>query len=241
MAARPAVGPVTGEVYEGLPEVYRDADAGQADGPSNYPLLRYLSTLLDQLTAIAALADRFTYVAMDERDVLDGNAFGVGFPWQRFGTGELGDDTYGQGDTADLVDPNTADAGWLPWLAQLLGVTLPPGSTIAEQRATMANPTDAWAHGTRQAIAREARRELGGDAYVAVIPHINGDPFAIGIVTKQAETYGTTSFAELKALAPTWRDLKALGSYGNAEAAAPMLAASVERPAGYRLVHVYLD
>lgn len=237
---RPTVGPATEALYARLPELYREADAAQDTGPNNYPLLRFLSGILDQLTPVIELIARLSYVPLDDRYLIaDGNSFGIAPPWQRFGDGLLGDDTYGDSDTADLVDPYTANAGWLPWLAQLLGINL-AGLAVDEQRATLANPADAWAHGTPDALKREARRQAGAAAYVDVQAHHGGDPFVIGIITKNDESYGTTTFAELKEIAPTWADLEALGSYGNAETAAIMLAADVERPAGYQLAHAYL-
>lgn len=238
---RPTTTEVTDRFYGSLPEVYRDADAAQDDGPSNYPLLRYLSLLLDQLQPIADLITRITYVPMDERaDLPSTSALEVPSPWQRFGTGEFGDDTFGDADTSDLVDPSTADAGWLAWLAQLLGVNV-AGLDLADARALLFQPADSWAHGTPEAIARKARRQLDPDDYVDVRPHFAGEPFTIAVITKTAETYGTTTWGELNDAAPTWGDLEALGSWNAAEAASVMLVASSERPAGYRLVHAYLE
>lgn len=237
----PVVGPVTARLYTGLPEVYRDADAAQDAGASNYPLLRFLALLGDQLTPLDQLLARLEHVPLDERGTQPtSNAFGVAEPWQRFGDGLLGDGTFGDADTSDLVDPASADAGWLPWLAQLLGVNI-TGLTVPEARAALINPADSWARGTPDAIRREARRELGAGAYVDVLPHFGGDPFTIAIVTKRAETYGATSWGELKAQAPTWGALKALGSWRAAEAASVVLATQAERPAGYRLTHRYLE
>lgn len=228
---RPTVGAFTERLYAALPELYRDADAAQADGPSNYPLLRYLAGLCDQLDAVATLVDRFTYVPLDERR--DG-------PWRRYGSGTYGDGTYGDADTADLVDPATADAGWLPWLAQLVGVDV-TGLTVAEQRHAIAHPEEAWAHGTPRAIADAARPVITGTGYVAVLPTWGGEPFIIGLVTKSAETAGAPTWGELEALAPTWADLEALGNWSNLEGAEVVAAAERERPAGFRLQHVYAE
>lgn len=238
---RPTVTDVTEEQYAQLPEVYRDADAAQDTGASNYPLLRYLSILLDQLQPLADLITRITYVPMDERaDLPAGTPFEVPSPWQRLGTGQLGDDTFGDVDTSDLVDPTTADAGWLPWLAQLLGVDV-TGLTVEETRDRLFQPADAWGHGTPAAIIREARRQLDPGDYVDVRPRFRADPFTIAVVTKRSETYGTTTWGELSDAAPTWGDLEALGSWNAAEAASVMLSANAERPAGYRIVHAYLE
>lgn len=229
---RPAVGPFTDALYRRFPELYRDADEAQDEGASNYPLLRYLSLIGDQLTPVAQLLARLTYDPLDERTNTDP-------AWDRYGSGLFGDDTYGDADVADLVDPGLADSAWLPWLAQLVGVNV-TGLTIEETRAALANPADAWAHGTPGAILKPVRELLPPGAYVDTLPHF-GDPFTIGLVTKQDETYGVTTWGDLEALAPTWADLEALGSWNNLEALTIVRAAQAERPAGYRLAHVYLE
>lgn len=205
---RPQVGPATEAVYGGLPELYRDADAAQDTGPSNYPLLRFLALVLDQATPLAEYVARFTYDTLDERDNTDP-------AWPRYGTGTLGEGTYGGTDTADLVDPHTADAGWLPWLAQLLGVDA-TGLTPEETRDRLVDPSTAWAHGTPGAITDRVRPALAGGGYVDVVANYQGDPFTIALVTKADDT-GTLTPADVEALAEP------------------------ERPAGFLLPHVYLD
>lgn len=197
---RPAVADRTETAYARLPEAYRDADA-----VLDWPLLRYLSLLLDQLEPLDALVERIDY------DVEEGDA------------------------TSDLVDGATANAGWFPWLAQLLGVDL-TGLTIEQQREALADPTQAWAHGSPGALAAAAARGLTGTRSVTITPHHGGAPFVIGIGTKDSETTAPDSWGELKAYAPTWGDLHALGTF--AKAAAPLVLSAVERerPAGYRLV-----
>ena len=230
---RPEVGPFTAALYARLAELYRDADEAQDEGRSNYPLLRYLSLIGDQLTPLAQLLARLTYDPLDDRTNTDP-------AWDRYGSGLFGDDTYGDADSADLVDPALADSAWLPWLAQLLGVNI-AGLTIEETRAALANPADAWAHGTPGAILRNVRELLPAGAYADTLAHHLGDPFTIGLVTKQDETYGVTTWADLMTLAPTWVELEALGSWNNLEALTIVRAAQDERPAGFRLAHVYLE
>lgn len=202
---RPTVGPVTERLYATLPEVYRDADAAQGAGESGYPLLRYLALLLDQLTALEELRTRLTYVAPDEREDRK--------PWRRYGDGSYGEGTYGDTDTADLTDPLTADARWLPWLAQLVGVPI-DGLTVEAQRAAINTPQQAWARGTPVTIADEARPTLTGGQYVDVRPNYQGNPFLIALVTKAEET------------PPGYADT---------------VAGLRERPAGYRILNVYLE
>lgn len=204
-------GVLTGLVYDGLPETYRTLD--EAGGG---PLLTYLDGLLGQFDPIMALIDRVTYVPADD-DQLDPT------------------------ETSDLVDPALADAGWLPWLRQLVGVPLLEGQSIAEQRTALADPPAAWAHGTPVAIAAAARRGLTGTKTVQVVPHYEGDPWVIGVGTLEAETDYLDTFAKLKAAAPRWRDLHTLGSFSRAKAPLPMAYAALERPAGYRLAHFIID
>lgn len=233
---RPTVGPLTERVYDSLPELYRDADAVQDTGDSNYPLLRYLSLILDQLTPVEQLRARLTFTPLDERDTIEsGRPFGLPAPWQRYGSGSYGTGTYGDGDVSDLVDPFTADPAWLPWLAQITGVPI-AALTVAQQRAAIANAPDAWAHGTTPALTR---KRPGGPGYIDTVPHYDG-PYVTAVVTKASETPAST-FAILKASAPTWADLEALGSYSNAQAADVMATAAAEKPAGFRLVHRYLE
>lgn len=195
----PAVAPRTLAAYARLPEAYRDADAGL-----DYPLLRYLSVLLDQLEPLDDLVERIDF---------DAEAGGA----------------------SDLVEAAGANAGWFPWMAQLLGVDV-TGTTVEEQRAQLANPVASWAHGTPGAIATAAKAGLSGTRSVTVTAHQGGEPFVIGVGTKDSETITPDTFGELKALAPTWADLHQLGSFARAAAPFVLEAAERERPAGYRIV-----
>jgi hypothetical protein len=78
----------------------------------NYQLKKWLSGVVDQAGTIDTLVDRFSYVSPED---------GPGYR------------------TADLVDPVTADAAWLPWLAQLVGVKLQPGDSVAQWRSDISN------------------------------------------------------------------------------------------------------
>lgn len=238
----PTVGPATQDVYDGLPELYRTADAAQPDGPSGYPLLRYLALVLDQLTTPLTITNRIAFTPLDERaDLPSDEPFGLPAPWERYGTGTYGDGTYGDVDTSDLTDPATADAGWLTWLAQLLGVPA-TGLTPTELRTALMHPETSWAHGTVDAIRREVRKNFNADAYVDVIANYDGDPFTIAVVTTTAETAGTTTWGDLEAeTGGTWNGIENLGSWNAAETATLNLATNPERPAGYRLVHRYLE
>lgn len=94
MPAAPAVAPFTARWWADLPEMYRAAD--EADTGVGWPLLRFMSLLGDQAGEIAALRDRFA---------LHPDPNNPAGPW-----------------ISDLSNPATADAAWLPWMAQLAGV-----------------------------------------------------------------------------------------------------------------------
>lgn len=84
---------------------------------------------------------------------------------------------------SDLLDPWAADAAWLPFLAQLLGVAfLNTALPIADQRNALAGAVSGWRAGTRSALEAAARAALTDPAgYVAVRPHHEGAPYVIGV------------------------------------------------------------
>jgi hypothetical protein len=158
--APPAVHPLTLRWYEGLPEAWRNLDAAQEN--PDYPLLRLMSLIGDQLGAVEELIDRINYFPPDE-----------------------GGDP---GDTSDLADPATADAAWLPWLARLVGVLLPPALSEAEARDAVAFASSGWRAGTKDGMADAARSALTGTRYVRIIDHYGGDEWRVEVMTRATET-----------------------------------------------------
>lgn len=257
MAAQPAVTQVTRDLYEALPELYRDADAAQAAGPSNYPLLRFLAGIFDQLQAAVNIVDRVEFVPLDElAATLADPRFGVGLPWSRptiggtYGSGTYGSGAYGPNvntepiieNGSDLVTANDADAAWLLWLAQLLGVDLPDNATVPEQRALLADPAATWAHGAPPAIRAAAEAVLPPGTIVNVIAHYGGPVFTIGVTSDADPGQQTKTWAGLKSVAPTWVALEDIGSFGtsaNSATTALTVVAAVEkeRPAGFQVVY----
>ena len=153
------------------------------------------------------------------------------------------------GGGSDLVDPNTADPAWLPWLGQLVGVVdLPPDLTEVEQRNAVAGAVGGWRAGARQGLATAARTALeGGSGYVDVRPHHGGDPFTIGIsvdpegapanlddvitaieaararpagIDLVIDLYAAT-WDTIEARYPTWAQLDAVASWSRLEATLP--------------------
>lgn len=88
---RPVVHPTTERIYARLPEFLRSSDERLSDGPDGYPLLRYLSLILDQLGVVDDLVDRIDYrmpadggsvttnehYEFDAEDVASGNRIGT--------------------------------------------------------------------------------------------------------------------------------------------------------------------
>jgi post-segregation antitoxin (ccd killing protein) len=168
--AQPGVSATTLRLYNRLPEFYRQADARQPD----WPLLRFLSLVVDQLGELEVLYDRIDFVSVN-----DGGA---------------------PGDTSDLVNPATADTNWLRWLAQLVGVDLSGLSAVADQRAAIASASSGWQAGTKGAIAAAAQSILTGGRYTKVADHNAGDQWRVLVTTRTSETPGGTA-AVLAAIA----------------------------------------
>jgi hypothetical protein len=205
--ARPIVSDFTERWYAALPAYMRSADEDR-----DFPLLRYLSLIGDQVDDVEEIIDRIDYVS-----VFDGGA---------------------AGDTSDLVDPDAADAAWLPWLAQLVGVNLLDTLSTTERRDAISTAGSGWRAGTKGGIKLAAQTQLTGTKYIEVLDHYEGDPWAVGIRTREDETtdpqavvdaiialgakpagveivtaFYAASWANIEAEYPTWADIEAAGSW----------------------------
>lgn len=95
-------------------------------------------------------------------------------------------------DTSDLVDPVTADISWLPWLAQLLGVSL-KGKVLDETtRNEIINASNGYLSGTDAAIVAAVQTELVGSKSVNLVRRNTssgaGGVWDLLIQTLQSET-----------------------------------------------------
>lgn len=88
---------------------------------------------------------------------------------------------------AHIVNPATTPATWLPWLAQIAGVTLPPDIPEADARTMIANPVG-WRAGTPAALTTAIAATLTGSKTIKIVEHYRGDPWAVHITTYQPET-----------------------------------------------------
>lgn len=126
----------------------------------------YLGLVGDQLSDALKIAERIDYIAPDE-----GGA---------------------EGDTSDLLDPQGADAAWLPWMAQLYGIPL-DGTLSETQRRNLIGDWRSRRHaGSKQSMVDAVRAILTRDQLVRVFDHATdtgpGSRWDILVVTLKAET-----------------------------------------------------
>lgn len=181
---RPVVSGFTEYVYAKLPAVLRTADEALGDGDDGYPLLRYLSLVVDQVANVPALYERLDYV-----------------PYRDGGAGD---------DHSDLVHPNFVDDAWKPWLAQLLGVADDDPEMSLDALLILA--PEQRRRGTEAAIASLVRGAgdfgLTGTQFVDVGPRIVAGatvPHVMVIKTRESETPGPTTSAVIVAAAEPQR------------------------------------
>lgn len=213
--AEPIFSTTMERLYDRLPEFYRTADEVY-----DWPLKRWLASVVDIHGEIDVLYDRINYI-----DPNDG-----------------GDPT----DTSDLVDPTTADNAWLDWMAQLVGVTLKKGLSETERRNAIIYATTGWRSGTKAAVAAAAKTVLTGTQYAQVYDHsqvsgesmIAGGEWDVTVVTRTTETPDPSAvldaiikqgakpvgvvlyhlayaaaWSSLETNLPTWNDIEAVGSW----------------------------
>lgn len=86
-----------------------------------------------------------------------------------------------------LFNPDLCPAVLLPWLAQFVGVTLPPGLDVARQRLRI-KETDGRQRGRPAAIRGAARQHLTGTQTVYLTERVGGSPYEYNVATLQSET-----------------------------------------------------
>ena len=156
---RPDTRPRTRSTYFRLPHKYQEADAAP---PANFALLRYLSLVGDAAAELEDLVDRIDYRRPEEGGLA--------------------------GDTSDLVDPATAPAEWLEWLAQLAGVRIADLATEADRRATIGAAAGGHFGGTIPAMTAAAQTVLTGSRSVIFRRHHLGNPWVMEVRTRATET-----------------------------------------------------
>lgn len=167
----PIYSDVTERLWESLPLVHREQDALQLVPAAGFPLKRWISGLADQVGDVATVVKRIDYEPPDGRDD----------PSQ---------------EVSELVDSTLADAAWLPWLAQLLGVRRITNLTEAQQRAAIGSAVSGFRAGTKEAVGVAAQTTLSGTKSVAVYDHSvarpgdGGGEWDVLIVVRSSEMPG---------------------------------------------------
>ena len=97
--------------------------------------------------------------------------------------------------TSEPVNPQTAPAGWLPWLGWLIGV---PTTGIDTSNARWyLSRAGAQAHGSAAGIQSAVQATLTGERFCQVTTAVGGDPWAIEVQVSSSEV--TDSAATLRA------------------------------------------
>lgn len=86
-----------------------------------------------------------------------------------------------------VVDLTRCPDAWLPWLAQFVGVTVPPGAPADEQRAWIAR-TDGFRRGTVDALRAATQLHLTDSRTVIFTERLEGDAYVLGVRTLTTET-----------------------------------------------------
>ena len=135
-----------------------------------------------------------------------------------------------------LTDPSTADAAWLPWLGQLVGVSLPsPVGDVAAARSAILEAALGAPRGSKPSIAAAVSAVLGGSA-VVVTDHAGGDAWQIGVQTVAADTPATLPGQPAFIWGQsTWGTASA--TWGNPDPVEWYLAQQDLVPAGYSIEH----
>ena len=169
------VSTTTGRLYSRLPGCYRDADAAiGADPTDNYgSVASYGAGNYDQLIP-----------SQDARPLLRWLASLV----DEAGAIESVIDRCTPAMSSALTDPQLADVAWLPWLAQMVGLTLGPQVTPGAAQQAIALALTGPQTGTRPAIEAAVAPYLTGTQTVTVTDHYGGDAWTIQVGTLASET-----------------------------------------------------
>lgn len=181
----------TERIYANLPEVFRLVDELQQIPSSGQPLKRYIRGIAGVHDDIEVLIARINYLDPSER--IPGL---ISQDWTQYSRRTEPEGAAPIGTTSDLVDPISADDGWLDWLAQLVGVNLENLIGEQERRDAVQSASSGFRAGSKTAIADAARSALTGSKYVVVYDHSTDDVGGIGtgtqwdvlLITKSTET-----------------------------------------------------
>lgn len=197
--SEPTFTSTTERIYARLPEAYRVADAAH-----DWTLKRWLSGAGDVLNDVDDIIARWTYVPPDRRrDWYAG--INNDFTEYRERPADAEEVTLGWDplwETSDLLDPRTADAAWLPWLAQLVGASLVGNYTTLERKSAILYGYTGLLAGSKDALRTCVLDLLTGDRFVRVYTH--SDDTQVGtasmwhvlVVVRESESPGLDVIAD---------------------------------------------
>lgn len=178
--APPFISTTAQRMWERLPRVYRLLDAR-----NDWALKRYLAGVVAPLAEIDGMVDAITGSrplgpATPEPVDAEPDELARWREARRYVN-------------SALTDPDLARVEWLPYIAQLLGAYLDPGSGEVERRDIIRGATSGYRGGTAAALADAARSALTGSRYVLVQrgQRADGGPatvWDISIRTRASET-----------------------------------------------------
>lgn len=183
----------TERLWQRLPEIYRAYDES-----NDWQFKTYISAMADQLEEVEEMVARLLLIPEEDYRAFTSDD-DVTTTYSR--PAELEDDESALGyaplyQTSDLVDPRTANAEWLPYVAQLYGVLL-PNDTIEYQRAAIYYGYTSLRGGSKRALRQAVQDLLTGDKWVYIYEHCDGAGGSIDspatewdvlIVTRSTET-----------------------------------------------------
>jgi hypothetical protein len=93
---------------------------------------------------------------------------------------------------SSVLDVDRAPVGWVEWLGQMVGVTMPPGLADAEQRDAVRDASG-WRRGTLGAITAAAQLLLTGTKRATVVERYGANPYALYVATYAGQTADPTA------------------------------------------------
>lgn len=143
--------------------------------------------------------------------------------------------------SGDAVDPDLADADWLSWLSQLVGMDpeeLPRGESA--RRDAISDASSGWLAGSTLSVREAVRSVLSGTQTVFIYRHHLGDPNKVLVRTRHDETVILT-WAGLESAFPDWGDIRAASSWSGLNPNAPLAVIALRgvKPAGVQIFHEY--
>lgn len=196
--SEPVFSVTTERLYDKLPDLYRETDA-----LNDYQFKKYIASIADSLGEIDLLVERFRYRSQIELEMR--RRYAQRYTVYTHASREINAPALGS--TSDLVDPTAADAKWLPWLAQLVGVEIDPNEPTAFNRDSIRYASSGFRAGSKNALETAVRKVLTGSKYALAMPHtkvnesgsiVSGTVWDITILTRAQES--PSSFTVLQAV-----------------------------------------